>query len=327
MTGGANFSSLFCGSSKYRATSKLNVVTSKKVVNNKVDKPASRRWQLYQLNKAKVKKKVLAFAALKQSQKFLAFYTMTFPEGLPDRYIYTIHNIALTRIRKHIKNFNYLWVSEYQKNGTLHFHMITNNFMNVKVVNHYYKKAIQNCLAANPHLPVEFNPKLYNGVDVRRIFNVKGASCYITKYVTKNNETFERLPWNCSSSISRLFTGAHVHQDYIELCKLNIGYYEKDGQTIPLQRSFHNIVHTFFKSSYKSGIIRVMEKVNQLIYDNMISQVNQVLHDFHRLLDGWSFDNSGALRAPVFAPENISCYVTPFYNQFAMDLRASDWFK
>ena len=74
----------------------------------------------YRLNKTKVRSKIMAYANLKRSKKFMAFYSISFPKGLSDEIIRTIHNTALTRVRKYRKSFSYIWVAERQKNGTLH---------------------------------------------------------------------------------------------------------------------------------------------------------------------------------------------------------------
>lgn len=50
-----------------------------------------------------------------------------------------------------------------------------------------------------------------NPVDVESIFNLKAVSRYITKYITKNDSTINTSLWNCSQSISRLWTGAIIN--------------------------------------------------------------------------------------------------------------------
>lgn len=326
-TTGANYKSILSGSSKYVATTKIDVITSNKVVNKSAKKSGGKRWQFYRLNKSKVRKKSLAFASLRESRNFLAFYSISFPAGFPDRYCYQVHNTVLTRIRRLKKTFNYLWIVERQKNGTAHFHMLTNSFLNIGVVNHFYRAAIDNVLSDNPDLPIHWDRKAYNGCDVKRVTNVKGVSCYMTKYMTKNTETWERLPWNCSSVISRLFTSAHVSQDYIDLCKDVVAVKCDEVSCRVLQSQFGNVRHIYFKGAYKSGIIRLMDAVNQNIVDNNMQNVNTLLFNFHKLQKGYSFDRSGKLRKPVFANENVTCNIKEGYNQFVLNLDASVWFN
>ncbi len=91
----------------------------------------------YRLNKSKVKKKCHALSRLEKSKKFLAFYSISFPVGLPDENAYKIFNTWLTRCRRNSGLKTYLWVAERQKNGTVHFHLLTNDFMPIKQVNDY----------------------------------------------------------------------------------------------------------------------------------------------------------------------------------------------
>jgi hypothetical protein len=74
---------------------------------------------------------------LEKSRKFLAFYSIRFPVGLPDEKAYKIFNTWFTRCRRDSGLKTYLWVAERQKNGTIHFHLLTNDFLPIKAVNGY----------------------------------------------------------------------------------------------------------------------------------------------------------------------------------------------
>lgn len=50
-----------------------------------------------------------------------------------------------------------------------------------------------------------------NPCDVETIFNIKTVARYVTKYITKNDSKINTSLWNCSQSISRLWTGAIVN--------------------------------------------------------------------------------------------------------------------
>lgn len=160
----------------------------------------------YRLNKKKVREKCSSFFGLKQSRKFLAFYSISFPAGMADEYIMQCYNTFLTRCRKDMRLKSYLWVAERQKNGTLHFHVLTNNFMAIRRVNWYMAKAIENIIKKN-NLDLNFDVKKYNGVDVKRCNNNRKAlNQYLTKYISKNEIEFFRLPYHSSRDISQLFT-------------------------------------------------------------------------------------------------------------------------
>lgn len=50
-----------------------------------------------------------------------------------------------------------------------------------------------------------------NPVDVETIYNIQAVSRYVTKYITKNDSTINTTFWNCSQTISRLWTGAVIN--------------------------------------------------------------------------------------------------------------------
>lgn len=70
----------------------------------------------YKLNKKKVREKCSAFFGLKQSRKFLAFYSISFPQNFPDESAYQCFNTVKTRLRDECGLKSYLWVAERQKN-------------------------------------------------------------------------------------------------------------------------------------------------------------------------------------------------------------------
>jgi hypothetical protein len=174
------------------------------------------------INKTKVKGKMIALFNLKCSSKFVAFYSVSFPIGISDNEAFLCMNYWLTCLRKRFNLNNYVWVTERQKNGTIHFHMLTNNYMPVKSINRCMAIIINNrVLTGNVNWGNSSLPK-YNGVDVDSVYDSKRhkktgkqlnpselrqwISSYLTKYVTKNNEIFEHLCWHCSRSVSQLFT-------------------------------------------------------------------------------------------------------------------------
>lgn len=174
------------------------------------------------INKTKVRGKMYALFNLKCSQKFIAFYSVSFPQGTTDNQAFICWNYWLTCLRKKYDLTNYVWVSERQKNNTLHFHMLTNNYLPILQVNRAMAIIINNQVKINNMNWLNSSLEKYNGVDVDSIYNSKRhkksgktmnpvqvrewISKYITKYVTKNNEKFEHLCWHCSRSVSILFT-------------------------------------------------------------------------------------------------------------------------
>lgn len=190
------------------------------------------------LNKSKLKNKICAFFNLEASARFCAFYSISFPLHLSDNMAYQLFNTWLTRCRKLQGLLSYLWVAERQKNGTIHFHMITNCFMNIKAVNGYMKQSLitQSKNGTISATIEELNK--YNGVDVDNLYKSKRHKSatnnlsrnqsrkklnkYLTKYITKNEIKSVRLPWHCSRDISALFTSQLITDDEDNQLTLNV---------------------------------------------------------------------------------------------------------
>lgn len=107
-----------------------------------------------------------------------------------------------------------VWVAERQQNGTIHFHLLTNDFMEIAIVNGYMAKALTNAKKRGIEKLATVETEKYNGVDVKRVGQKKKSLIgYLTKYITKNNIEFYRLPWHCSRDVSRLFTSMYFEEE------------------------------------------------------------------------------------------------------------------
>ena len=195
----------------------------------------------YKLNKAKVRDKCTAFFELERSRKFCAFYSVSFPEGSKEEDIYKVWNCWLTNLRKTYGLRDYLWVAEYQKNGTLHYHMLCNVYMNIKRVN----RAMGVALFHNDMLNTTIDK--YNGVDVKKVTNNRGGlNAYLTKYVSKSEEhTYKRAPWRCSQSVSALFTSVQIDEETSE----NLA---REFARVPLKKYENDYAEIYF-FNVKSG--------------------------------------------------------------------------
>lgn len=153
-----------------------------------------------------------AFSRLSDSQRFLAFYTISFPAHFSDESAMKCLNKWLTRVRKWRRKFPYLWVAERQKNGTIHFHLLTNVFLPIKTTNRLMAIAIRNELKDQPNSKVHFNAGKYNGVDVTRVRSPKHVNAYVAKYLTKDLAERINQKWHCSRLFARLSVSLSVHQ-------------------------------------------------------------------------------------------------------------------
>lgn len=194
---------------------KNNFLKQKGNVN--ADQLKEKNKRIYKLNKSKVRNKCNALCRLEMSKEFLAFYTITFPAGLSDIKCYKLFNVWLTRCRRDAGLNTYMWVAERQKNGTIHFHLLTNDYMPIQNVNRFMAISINRELKKGLDGLEEVDIDKYNGVDVKRVGKKRNSiKSYLTKYVTKNNIEFYRLPWHCSRNISRLFTSINFEKEESE---------------------------------------------------------------------------------------------------------------
>lgn len=229
------------------------------------------------INKAKVQGKIYALFNLKISRKFIAFYSVSFPLDMSDNVAFDIWNLWLTHLRKYYGLTNYLWVTERQKNKTIHFHMLTNQFLPIKNINRTMANIIDNKVKNGLCGWGNSSVSSYNGVDVDSIYNSKRhrktgkelnptqvrnwLQKYITKYVSKNNESFEHLCWHCSRSVSQLFTSTVIL------------FTERERLTQYLPRSSKLYIN--FKSDY-SNVFIFKFVANQLIF-KMINLYNDLI--------------------------------------------------
>lgn len=252
--------SRFSGSSFYRINAKTGLIElkEKKEIAPGVQSSSSTESQaplMFKLNKKKVSRKLVALFHSKLCAKTLNFFTITFPLSTSDDESFRLLNSVLTRLRRgyeassiakilldrfssgysdkmkrrlnllielqeHQQLNHYLWVAERQLNGTIHFHLVTPDIIDVLIFNYFVAEYIDNTLkqtSQNPKIQ-SFLIDKYNGVDVTRNFAFRNDKQllrkYLTKYVTKNNSYFSHRCFHCSRSISALFTT--MHEDVAE---------------------------------------------------------------------------------------------------------------
>jgi len=176
----------------------------------------TKKERFYVIDKSKVRHRVENYAEAMKGEKLMYFWTVTFPKGTDDDQCYKMFNIWLTRLRKEKLLKDYLWVAERQQNGTIHYHMIINNRMDIKRANRYMRASIITAIDKGIIKWARHHAGNYNGVDIAknrktgRVINFakqknrKALSNYLTKYVSKSTEKFKRLAWHCSRAYSNV---------------------------------------------------------------------------------------------------------------------------
>jgi hypothetical protein len=191
----------------------------------KINKPQPQklnRPRVYIINKSVVSSRIKAFINQQSGKKELYFWTVTFPEKTEDATALLLLNKWFTRLRQEKLLHSYLWVNERQQNGTLHYHIAIPHRLDVKKANRYMRASIITCIDNKEINWTREQAKNYNGVDLakhrntRRIINFalgkrsKSLANYLTKYVTKNDQSYNQLAWHNSRDFSNLIIRVNI---------------------------------------------------------------------------------------------------------------------
>ena len=181
-------------------------------------------YKLSARSRGKIKDKATAFFRACPGERI--FCTLTFVAPVDDGTGVRLLNKYLTILRKEFSNLQYLWVAERQPDtGNIHFHIILNKRIPIRKYNaiwvlQQYRAGLRGKTQfGTPISMAEIEQRhkeqsihrVFNPVDVKRVRSIAGLSSYLTKYITKQADTFFGcLPWHCSRGVSRLFTKAVV---------------------------------------------------------------------------------------------------------------------
>ena len=182
------------------------------------DQRAVSKPKKFTINKKEISHRIRNMVNQMAGEKRLFFWTVTFPEKTNDDTAFILLNKWLTRLRQEKMLRSYLWITERQKNGTIHFHIAIHQRLCVKKANRFMRASIMHSINNGAINYNRLDAKNYNGVDIsknrktRRVTNFaekkneKNLISYITKYVSKNNEAFQHLAWHSSRDYSNLVT-------------------------------------------------------------------------------------------------------------------------
>lgn len=171
------------------------------------------------------------------------FVTLTLPGGMQiesDQYIKANYlNQFLTECRRYTKMKNYIWKSEPQANGAIHFHITTDAFIHWKMIRNTWNRILdkgdylqnyrknqmewhKDGFKPRPelfkHWPLDQQKKAYeiglkedwkcpNSTDVHSVKNIKDLPAYLAKYMAKSDESRRAMQgriWGCSERLSKV---------------------------------------------------------------------------------------------------------------------------
>lgn len=156
------------------------------------------------------KKKWLFSKSLKKWINYrCTFVTLTIPDvehDLSDREILKqLLHPFLSYCYKYFGMRNYVWKAETQKNGQIHFHLITDCFIwHVDLKTAWNRLLKKEGILRKWHL--KGNDGEPNSTDIHKIKSVKDLSAYVATYMSKKEEGRRKVNcrvWGCSYSLSK----------------------------------------------------------------------------------------------------------------------------
>lgn len=180
-----------------------------------------------------VRRTIIAWVAAIGGIHKVKFTTVTFPEGTPDKVGSTLLNILLTRWRKATPDLSYLWTAERQKNGTLHYHLVHDLYINIELLNGFMRAAIKNKVDQIPNY-TKADAERYNGVHIApKLYSSTGIEKYLAKYLTKAQKSGINQPWHRSREMGNLATKVRFSMDRIRsFMSLALSYSDPENDLI-----------------------------------------------------------------------------------------------
>lgn len=210
--------SRFSGSKRFVVDRSGCILPKEKKETKKYKKTSEKITRYYSINKSRVKHILQNFINCQKGIKSLFFYTITFPTITTDNQAHKMLNSWLTTLRTSHGLKNYLWITEHQQNGTIHFHIAIGQYLNIKLVNEVMRNLLHYAIRNHGLNWNHFAAAKYNGVDIckdrvsKKVVNFaknnsgKALGRYLTKYITKSDTKFKHQAWQCDKKLTGLFT-------------------------------------------------------------------------------------------------------------------------
>lgn len=149
---------------------------------------------------SKIKRTVRMFQDLienrKKSKAYCSFITLTYPLVWADDKLSKIHlDHFLKRIKRKIPNYIYVWVAERQRRGAIHYHILSPDFVDKEIINKAWSEIVSKWYKKEG---LEFTGVYPN------VIKVYNASAYMTKYMTKEEESIKGNMYGMSESARKL---------------------------------------------------------------------------------------------------------------------------
>lgn len=109
---------------------------------------------------------------------------------------------------------SYVWKAEMTKAGTIHYHLVTNKFIEYDQLRDVWNRHL-NRLGLLDRQKELYGSKNANSTDIKAARSSKSVRNYVRKYLSKSNEDDQRIDgkvWDCSVNLKR----ANQYTDFLE---------------------------------------------------------------------------------------------------------------
>lgn len=129
----------------------------------------------------------------RSAKTYPVFITLTLPDqnGLSDKEVKKdLLELLLKRLIYNGMMIEYFWKAEKQKRGTLHFHLITDRYVDMKYLQTIWNDILRKKGILNNYYKIH---KHYNApsTHIRSINDLKNSVGYVMKYVSKYNDSLK----------------------------------------------------------------------------------------------------------------------------------------
>lgn len=143
----------------------------------------------------------------KRFQFQITFLTLTLSasqQQIPDKTIVkSLLEPLLQTLRRKYKCKSYVWRAEKQKNGNLHFHITTNQYIPYDTIRDDWNR-IQNKLGFVDQFAEKYGHTNPNSTDIHSVRGIRDLARYMVKYMSKNvpeGQLVNCKQWDCSQDL------------------------------------------------------------------------------------------------------------------------------
>jgi hypothetical protein len=152
-------------------------------------------------------KKAIAFDSKKEFMFRINFITLTLPAPQGSVTDKELKQKCLKQWLEYWKDklpgMSYVWRAERQKNGNLHFHLVTDRYIHYKAIRDTWNRCLKPTGLIDAFQAKHGHPHP-NSTDVHAVKNVRNLGAYIAKYMSKTESKAQPIDgrvWDCSKNL------------------------------------------------------------------------------------------------------------------------------